>query len=495
MHTPSPPWPRWRSRRGFDVNVALVALVASLATAGCLFGAPPDSGEQDDPFSHRAYTAWSPLPSKDGSVLALALEPRRVDADSSGVVIRGWRGQTSGEGVVMVAAGAARRTLATVPRGFLTTDLDPDNVFVWTKAAFEWTPVAPNDAPPTTPFASVTWLDRETFAVKGTRTFDPPLERPIALGGGLLVDSPTPGDSDFERAVRIAVHELATGKVEVLHEGRGFTVATCARDGALTVAYQREKTKTTVVDVVVTAGRARAARLDLDDFLPDAVVCRPGGQHAALFGGRPSDREGRALVLSRTEDALTVAFANSVALPGALSLDGSTLLATGPNAEAMLVTKSGALPLSGVTSSGPVVVSGDRAIVQGQDAATLVSLDRARPNPVRVSTASYGSREAVATGASGFLLLETKSSRSSYGRTLTRALAVDASGAISDVTMPEYESPKVAWADGARAYMVGSRAEVVELVTIDLAGKKVSGAVPFPLCDPAVIRAEGRCSP
>ena len=196
-------------------------LVPWLAAAALLGGcslAPAATEDDDDTFVHRAYTAWQPLPSKDGSRLAFALEPRRVDADSHGVMVTGWRGRVAGDGVVVAPSDGPPSVLTTVPRGFLDADGAESDLFVWTKAASEWTPVAPNDMPPPTPYASVTWLDRATFAVKGTRAFSPPLEMPIAVGGSWVLDTPRLGQSDFERDVHLALHDVATGAVQSAFE-------------------------------------------------------------------------------------------------------------------------------------------------------------------------------------------------------------------------------------------------------------------------------------
>lgn len=471
------------------------ALVASVTT-GCALTPPPQTDDGNDPFVHRTYTAWQPLPSKDGSRLALALEPRRVDADQHGVMVSGWHGKVAGDGVVAIASDAEHPVVTTVPRGFHLSDWDDDTLFVWTSAASTWTPEAPNDMPPPAPYASVTWLDRDSFAPKGTRTFDPPLEMPIAVGGALVLDVPAPGKSDVARDLRVALVDLESGRTEELLRDRGFAVAICARGLAATVAYQRTTAATTIIDVVVEGGHARVARLDRDDFLADGVTCRAGGRHAAVIGGRPSDREGRALVLERGDDAISVAFENSVGLPAALSRDGATLLATGPDGGAMLVTKTGARPLSGVRGSGSVVVSGDRALLAGDDDAFVVRLDGTTPATTKVPfTVAKSEHAAFATGGGGFLVFETTYDDARYGEAVARAFILGDDGA-SELTLPAYDDPYVAFADERSAWLVGDRGEAgVDLVAIDLVDKRVKQTLPFPLCDRAAMQTKERCFP
>ena len=472
------------------------AAIALLA-AGCIAPpAPPQ--DDDDPFTHRTYTAWQPLPSKDGARLALALEPRRVDADSQGVMVNGWNGQVAGDGVVVMASDGSRAPVATVPRGFLDADRNDDVLFVSAKAASTWTPVAPNDMPPSAPYASVTWLDRASFAVLGTRAFDPPLEMPTTVGGTLVLDTPRPGASDVERDVRVTLHDVAQGRAEPLLAERGFGVSICARGNAVSVAWQRGTDATSIVDVVVDAsGKANVARLDLDDFLADALRCRGGGAHIAVVGGRPSNHEGRALVLHRTDDALSLAFENSVALPAALSRDGATLLATGPDGGAMLVTSTGAHALDGVHAAegSEILVSEDRALVDGSDASFVVRLDGTEPATSKVALGGP-EHAAFAVGGGAFLIFETADDEVHYAQALTRAIVVGDDGA-AEVALPGYLDPTVAFADARHAWIVGGHAndDGVDLVSLDLAGKSVERTVPFPLCDRAAMQNEGRCFP
>jgi hypothetical protein len=478
-------------------RLAAVAAFA-LAAAGCGYLDPPPA-DDDDGFRHRAYTAWQPLPSKDGSRLAFALEPRRVDAEGHGVMIHGWHGKVAGDGVVRIATDADQPVVATVPRGFLDSDLDDETLFVWTKAASTWTPTAPNDMPPPAPYASVTWLDRATFAVKGTRSFDPPLEVPIAVGGGRVLETPRRGASDFERDVRIVLHEPATGAAEPLHADRGFAVATCTRGSAVTVAYQRGTDKTTIVDVVVESGRGHVARVDLDDFLADAVECRAGGQHVAVIGGKPSTKEGRALVFARAADALDLFFQSSLGVPAVLSKDGTRLLAAGPDGGGMLVTKNGARPLAGVrmTTRARLLVSGDRAVVLGDRSSTLVRLDGTQPSVSEIPVPPADrEQKAFATGDGTFLFFETTYDAARYDDVVARAFVVDAAGAATDIAFGEYRDPSLAWADGRRAWLLGDReGEGVDLVAIDLGAKTVASIVPFPLCDRAAMQTKDRCLP
>ncbi len=472
------------------VTAATLSLLAALSS-GCLFDA--SSGvhdDEDDPFVHRAYTAWQPLPSRDGSALAFTLEPRRVDADSRGVMITGWRGQVAGDGVVVGADGAPK---ATLPRAFLASDWDDDEVLVWAAAASTWTPVAPNDHPPPTPYASVTRLDRATLAPKGARAFDPPLAMPHAMGGGLVVDTPRPGDSDFERDVRVTLHDLATGTATVLHEGRGFRVATCDRGSAITVAYQRGTDRTTLVDVALEGGAARVAKLDRDDLVIDALVCRRGGHHVAALGGRPSDREGRALVLARAGDTLAPRFENSVGVPAALSLDGSTLLATGPDGAPMLVTERGARAVPGTWGAHPSVhVSGDRALVGSDSGASLVRLDGVEPSASPVAFAADRARVVTPTGGGAFLAFELTRDRDA----VTRAFVLGPSGATADIQLGDYQRPTVAYADAKRAWIVGHRGERdVDILQVDLEGARVVTRTPMPLCDRDAMRKKDRCRP
>lgn len=483
-----------------SLRPALLApwLAAAALLGGCSL-APAATEDDDDTFVHRAYTAWQPLPSKDGSRLAFALEPRRVDADSHGVMVTGWRGRVAGDGVVVAASDGPPSVLTTVPRGFLDADGAESDLFVWTKAASEWTPVAPNDMPPPTPYASVTWLDRATFAVKGTRAFSPPLEMPIAVGGSWVLDTPRLGQSDFERDVHLALHDVATGAVQVLHDDRGFAVSTCSRGSAVTVAYQRGKDRTTILDVMVTGGVARVARLDLDDLFVDALACRAGGEHVAAVGGRPSDREGRALVLARSAEALAVAFESSVGAPVALSRDGSTLLATGPDRGMMLVTKRGARPLPGVTTtSTKLLVSGDRAFVDGGSSGFVVRLDGQEPSASKVPFAeARGEHVVSATGGGGFLAFETRYDGARGTDAITRAFVLDPGGGARDVPLGEaHERPSVAYADAGRAWVVATRiGGPVELLDVDLGGARVRRTTTFPLCDRDAMRNEDRCLP
>jgi hypothetical protein len=177
----------------------------------------------------------------------------------------------------------------------------------------------------------------------------------------------------------------------------------------------------------------------------------------------------------------------------------STLLAMGPDAGAMLVTKTGARPLAGVRSSknSPIVVSGDRAIVAGDDASFVVRLDGTEPSKTRVPFSIEKSKHKVfPTAAGGFLLFETTYDAPNYADMIARAFLFDDAGAASDIAFGPYSNPSLAWADATRAWIVADRADrAADLIAIDLLGKQVSKTLPFPLCDRVAMRKQERCLP
>ncbi len=479
--------------------------------AGCsLVATPPAQDDSEDAFVHRAYTAWHPLPSSDGSRLAMALEPRRVDADSHGVMINGWRGQVAGTPVVKVVAGnGLGDVVTTLPRGFLHADGSGTSLFVWGSDVAEWTPVAPNDQPPLGRTSTATWLDSSTFAVLGTRRFEPSLEWPSALGPKAIVDAPLPGPSDVARDVSIATYDLPDGARRPLHDGRAFVVASCRRTGAITVAYQPESatTKTVVVDVVFDprSGTTTAARIDIDDLKPTAVLCRAAGRHAAVVGKRPSTGKPRTSLLLREAAALSVASVlDSVVV--ALASTGTSLVTRHADGSAALIalgTPSVTAPqeLTGLRISGPPVLSGEHALfVDGSDA-WVVHLDRstAAVSPLPRADES-AKRTASGTGDGAFIVLDT-----STAEQLVRAFFVDSNGVSSDVAIAEgYSYPSVAHADANRAYILAEKRVVssgfgapipIDLLTIDARAHSVIATTSTPLCDTGVIRKSNRCLP
>jgi hypothetical protein len=477
------------------LRAALFVAATTTLAIGCSSGVHAD--DPDDPFTHRAYTAWHALPSSDGSQLALVLEPRRVDSVSGS----GWQGQVAGAGLVKMVVGAdAGRVVTSVPRGILRVDGNAKTLFVWTLDAAAWKPEAPNDPPPPARYATATWLDRATFAVQGTRTFDPPLEHPVALGGSTLLDSPRPSASTVARPVRLVAHDYLTGAEEVLHEARGFDVATCERASGVVIAYQPESAvrQTVIVDAErdPDTGRMHLAQVEIDELAPGEVVCRGSGARVAVVGTRAKSKALRSVVV-RAEpgaDALAIDFDADVGGMAALSEDGATLLAQRDDGSATLVTASGQQHIAAVVPRAPVTVSADRAWVSTDDGAYVVRLDGSTPTVVKVSNAKTGDVSAWATGRGAFLAFETTYDPAGYGDLTKRTFVLSDTGPV-DIPVPAYENPFVAYADATRAYVVGDVGEKSDVVTIDLATRSVSGTVPFPLCDRAAMRARGECIP
>jgi hypothetical protein len=220
-----------------------------------------------------------------------------------------------------------------------------------------------------------------------------------------------------------------------------------------------------------------------------------------MVGGRPSDHEGRAIVLERKDDELVTAFENSVGLPAALSRDGKTLLASGPDGGFLLVTASGGHPVAGAGTHKPgqakLVFSGDRAaIVDLGKPTVLLSLDAAAPEVQSIPVRNDGDTHLVrATAGGAFLLFEMKYDFEDYGDEIVATSIVGAPGTGADLGIEGLVDPSVAFADEHHAFVVADRKgkdSGVELLTIDLVAKTVQRG-PFPLCDRDAMRSEGKC--
>lgn len=464
---------------------------AALLTGCSLFAPAPVDDPEADLFVHRAYTEWSPLPSTDGARVAFVLEPRRVDADSHGVMIEGWHGQVSGEGVV-VAPGWVGGPLAKVSRGFHDVDGDATSWFVWTEDAADWTPIAPNDPPPRGRFRDLLVLDRATLAAKSTRTFEPPLESPFAFGE-TIVDTPRAGDSDTARDVRIATYDLATGAPNVVHTGRAFRVESCARAAGVTVAYQDADTKHTMLVDVATAP-LRAATLDLGDLGRDfLVLCRPHATRVAIVGQHGVNGLPETPIVEIDRPDLAIVRTDDAGYPAALSTDGTKLVGVRVAGDLAIFTDQGTTAIGGGASEAPIV-SGDRAIFDG----VVVRLDA--PATPKALSGAPPKRDVTPAGGGAFVVLDQGYDDVNYGYLLTRAFFVDDDGEADLPLDPTYGDPTVAYADRQHAFVVGEHhiaygVSNVELATVDLATRTVATRVPFPLCNPDTIRANGSCSP
>ena len=477
-------------------------LVSALAaTTACSL--TPEPVVEDDHFEHRALTAWAAIPSTDGSRLAFVLEPRVVDADSHGAFISGWRGRVAGEGLVRRAIGDdAQTVVATVPRGFHHTEYDDRDAYVFTSQQGEWVPTAPNGRPPPpSDYAHVTWLDRDSLLVRGTRSFDPPLEQPRAAFPGTIVDTPRDGTSDVVRDLQIVAHDLDNSTSRSFHHGRGFASFSCARGSSLTVAYRPENalTGTTIVDVTFdpVTHEGRAAVLEVEDYRVTAVICRSGGRHAAIVGDDKARMGKRTLVVARRDDQLVVDQDVDAGEPAALSKDGQTLLATSAGGDAALYSRGSIQELSGVHGYD-VQLSRDRALLQTRDGAWFVRLDGTSPAAMLVPHAgSSSSHEAFATGRGGFVFFDSSYSIVTDEHSVARSLALDADGQLHPVVLdPAHSRPSVAYADGTRAYLlVDAKNEDIDVVTLDLASYHISLETPAAFCDLPTVREKNQCLP
>jgi hypothetical protein len=473
----------------------LLSLAPALAV-GCLPAS--DSGiHEDDTFSHRAYTSWAALPSADGGQLALLLEPRRVDAVSGGgPMISGWRGQVAGEAKVRMVVGPyPGLVVTTLPRAFHRVDGNAKTLFLWTLDAAEWSPVAPNDPPPPARYASVSWLDRATFVTQGGRTFDPPLEHPIVLGDTTLLDAPRDGASEVARPIRVAVHDYVKGGEEVLFADRGFDVATCAGNRRVTIAYQPESAVRSTVILELTldesTGHTEVARRDVDELAPRSIVCRGGV--SAIVGTRAKSIVPRTVIVHAVAGELALDLDAPVGGHAALSKDGTTLLAQREDGSATLVKTTGEEHIAIVRPSAPAVVSGDRAWLSTDDGAYVVRLDGTAPTVVKVSNTKASDLFASATGEGAFLAFETKYEYAHYSQVTTRAFVMSDAGP-TNIAMPTYGDPYVAYADAKRAYVVGDLDDKADVVTIDLVTNAVTGTTPFPLCNREAMQTRGECA-
>jgi hypothetical protein len=496
----------------------LVATVfACLLSACSLFAAEPPSDGPNDRFVHRAYTVYTPLPSPDGTDLAFVLQPQRVDAESQGVMIQGWKRRVAGDAIVRLASG---RVIASVPGGFHHVDYDASAAYVFTSAPTEWPQETPFEDPPRpSQFASVTWLDRSDLGVRGTRTFDPPLEQPYAIGGGLVLDAPLDGTSDVARAVHLVIHDVATADTRTLHDARGFAAFTCRRDGAVTLAYRPADApgKTAVIDVVFDPV-ARVARLDIDDMAPTGVACRSGGARPAIVGTRADGWTPRIVVVAREGDSLvaTVDVEARVlsrgvrtvfgadldagdALLATLSSDGATLLARRPNGRAALFTAGGAVELDEVSPNGHAHVSGDRVLVNDADAGFVVRLDGRQPASTRWnrSLTAASDRRCSGTTAGEFLCMDTLSD----GGRIVQAFLVDAAGDTKDVPLDSaLRDASVLYADASRVYVLATRGasgedEAFDVLAIELRTGVVTEIASSVLCSQETIRLKSQCLP
>lgn len=489
----------------FGVALRVSALALASALAGChLFEDPRAEDDATDTFAHRPNTAYAVIPSRDGTRLLFLLEARRVDAESHGVMISGWRGRVAGDAVLRVGTGEdAGRVVATIPGGRHVGDYDDASGYVFTSELREWPLEVPfGETPVATGFTKVTIVDRATLNVTGDIAFDPPLEDPYAWRSGKLLDGPRSGESDVARSMDLTAVDVASGARTVLYRGRGFASQRTTCGPVVALAHRSDDKARGTMLVVVDGESVRT--LDVPDLRPKAIVCRSSGTHVAVVGTRDDAHTPRLVVIDATRPTgLTLTRDVAASTPAALSRDGSILFAT-HDEHGFLAGPTGEIEeLAAVRGTGAASASDDRALVSGPSSGWIVRLDGRAPSvfPIDRPTTTVVERAGSPLAGGRFAFFDTKDDAGSDQATLTQSFIVDVDGRTRDLEMPKTLAyPKVAYAERDHAVLVASRLPSKDTVAfdalvLDVAAGTTTTALRDAFCDWRTIQVSDRCLP
>ena len=464
-------------------------LCAICALAAC------DSGwHEGDPID-RASTTWRLIPATDGQRAVVTLEPRKIHRNENGVLTTGYSTMIVGPTIAVGLDDDA--TVATFEAGATHGVIGATRAWILQSSLRQWNHTAPGSGTPDAPLVRSTVFDRTTLVAEPTITLSPPIETPIAVGDALLDVSPS-GASDAERDLFVRLRE-PDGTATVLHTGRGFASATCARGDGLVFAYQISADTLKLVSVrdtgtwQVTEATFPSARFD-----PLAIACDATLAHVAL-------------VLTSGVSVFDIAGGVvTLAVPGthgplALRGDGLAVVATRASDRALVFADSGgAVATRFITHERPLsppVVVDDLAMFHLTDSLQTIDLLTGAAGPVvpRLDPDPedyYGPFELRPWRAGNAIVVQqSRYIDTDYADHLGRISIVARDGVASLPITGDFSDPLPSLADGPRLYVKAYAPEADDptVLVYDLPTRTLAYETMLPLCDEAAVLEERGC--
>jgi len=446
------------------------------------FVAACDDGWHEGEPIDRSVTGVALIPGADATHVAIALEPRKITRHEHGVLTLGYGTQIVGPTIAVDPTSGA--TIGTFVLGATKVVIGATRAWLLQSDVTAWEHTFPSEAPPRAPFVRATVIDRATLGAGGGVALAPPIETAVAIGDELF-DLPVGGASDAERDIAIRVR-ADDGSASVLHAGRGFGAAACARGGGVLVVYQRGDGALVAVTVAAATHETREATFAGLKFDPLAIACDDSASRAAVV-----TLAGVAVLdVAASQVQLEVPDAGA---PFALAGDGTAVVATRRGDRVLVYgAASGvtATPLVGYEHAQAPVVVGDVAVFELADA--LQVFDLATGATTATISTAHDVFELRGSAAGVIVQMSSYESSPDYRDLLTRLAVIDEAG-VHDLALPAANiDPHVFAVAGDHLYMKSYAGDDPRVAGFDLAIRAQVLDVALPLCDEAaVLEARG----